>query len=185
MNVVAVGRTHLADRPSVKAALVALWTMVPVEFVALLTHARDTEVDDGAVAVSPVGAAGTVRPGGGGGAAAVMVTTWVATDVPSALVTVSTTANVPAAVYVWVGLATVLVPPSPNVHENAVGTPEDVSVKATVTGGGPPVATLLMKLATGTAGTGAATVMILDAAAEPKALLTSSVTVKVPAVRNV
>jgi hypothetical protein len=42
------------------------------------------------------------------------------------------TVNFPAAEYAWVGSLSVLVPPSPKFHAQAVGLPVDVSVNVTV-----------------------------------------------------
>ena len=51
----------------------------------------------------------------------------------------------------WLGFCAVEVPPSPNVQDQEVGLPVDVSVKATVRGGAPEVG-LPVKFATGVAG---------------------------------
>ena len=48
----------------------------------------------------------------------------------------------------WLGLCVVLVPPSPKFQDHAVGVPEDVSVKVTVSGAVPLVG-FAVKLATG------------------------------------
>jgi hypothetical protein len=49
---------------------------------------------------------------------------------------------------VWLGFCWEEVPPSPKLHDQLVGLPEDVSVKATVSGAGPLVGEAL-KLAAG------------------------------------
>jgi hypothetical protein len=66
---------------------------------------------------------------------------------PHEFVAVSATVYVPAAVYVWLGLVAVEVPPSPNVHEYDVA-PLELLVKETVSGTSPEVG-LPLKLAVG------------------------------------
>jgi hypothetical protein len=72
------------------------------------------------------------------------------------------------------------VPPSPKFQLQDVGTPDVVSVNL-ILPPGVTAAGAAVKLATGIAGTGGVTVIILVVAAEPRALVTNSVTVKVPA----
>ena len=109
---------------------------------------------------------------------AATVITWVATSVPRALVAVSVMAKTPAAVNVWVGFWTVEAGlPSPKFQDHEVGTPVVVSVNLTARGGAPTEG-VGVNDATGMAGTGGVTVMIFEVAAVPRALVTSSVTVK-------
>jgi hypothetical protein len=141
----------------------------------LSTQARVTVVDELAVAVRPLGAFGTLET----------VTTWTVEDVPRALVAVSVTAKIPIEANVWVGFWRVLTAvPSPKFQDQLVGTPEVASVKVTDKGA-TPVLALMAKAATGIAGTGGVTVIILVVAAEPNALDTSSETVNVPAALKV
>ena len=69
---------------------------------------------------------------------------------PPALLAVSATVYVPAALYAWFGFCWEEVLPSPKLQDQAVGPPEDVSVNATVSGDVPLVGEAL-KLAVGAA----------------------------------
>ena len=70
---------------------------------------------------------------------------------PDELETVRLTEYVPGEVYVWLGFCAVDVPPSPKLHDQDVGLPDEVSVKATASGAGPLVGDAV-KLATGGGG---------------------------------
>jgi hypothetical protein len=94
---------------------------------------------------------------------------------PLALLAVSATVYVPAALYVWFGFCWDEVPPSPKLHDQAVGLPEDVSVKATVSGAGPLVREALKLAAGGAADTLMQPPMVL--VFWPPALLAVSATV--------
>jgi hypothetical protein len=74
------------------------------------------------------------------------------------LVAVRLTVYVPAALYVWLGLFAVEVPPSPKLHDQDVGAFVEVSVNCTVRGAVPLVG-VAEKAATGAEGDGAVTVM--------------------------
>jgi hypothetical protein len=80
------------------------------------------------------------------------VTVCVAELLPSALVAVSTTLNVPAPVYWWDGFWVVAVAPSPKSQLHDVGVFAEVSVKLTVNGTAPDVA-LFVNDANGAAST--------------------------------
>jgi hypothetical protein len=69
---------------------------------------------------------------------------------PLALLAVSATVYVPAALYVWFGFCWEEVLPSPKLQDQAVGPPEDVSVNATVSGDVPLVGKALKLAETGT-----------------------------------
>jgi hypothetical protein len=164
-----------STRLSVNAASDARWIMYRVSFSALSVQVKATDVELVAAAARAVGVAGMEAT----------VMTCVATLVPRALVAVSVTGKMPAAAKVCAGLWRVdRALPSPKFHDQLVGTPVVVSVNLTARGGW-PMDGVAAKEATGMAGTGGVTVMIWDDAPEPRALVASSVTVKVPAVRNV
>jgi len=98
------------------------------------------------------------KPATGGGGFTAMYPAFVSVSEPPELYAVRVTVYDPASAYSWLGFCSSEVPPSPKVHDQAVGVFVDRSVKSTSSGAVPEVGAA-EKSAAGGGGGDAPTVM--------------------------